>query len=214
MKKYKHILFDLDGTLTDPKEGIINSIQYALKRYGIKKEDYELIHFIGPPLHVSFQKIFETEEKAFEAIEVYREYFSTKGKFENFVYNGIPELLKQLNELNKTLFVATSKPTIYSEQILEHFKIHHHFKKIIGSNLDGTRTEKKEIIQEVINQIPNVDLSEVIMIGDRKYDIIGAKHHNIDSIAVTYGYGAIEELEQERPNHIIHGVKELSDLLK
>lgn len=214
MKNYTHILFDLDGTLTDPKEGIINSIQYALKRYGIKKEDHELFHFIGPPLHVSFQELFGTEEKAFEAVAVYREYFSAKGKFENFVYKGIPELLEQLKKRNKTLFVATSKPTIFAEQILEHFKIHHHFKKIIGSNLDGTHTEKKDIIQEVKNQIPLINPNDIVMIGDRKFDIIGAKHHRIDSVAVTYGYGTLEELEAETPQRIIHSVAELLELLK
>jgi len=213
MKQYSHLLFDLDGTLTDPQEGIINSIQYTLKRYGIKKENQELIHFIGPPLHVSFQEIFGTEEKAFEAVAVYREYFSTKGKFENILYTGISELLEHLNQNNKTLFVATSKPTIFAEQILHHFNIHHHFKTIIGSNLDGTRTEKKEIIQEIINELPTIDLEKLVMIGDRKYDVIGAKHFGIDTISVTYGYGTIEELQFENPTHIVDGVSSLKKLL-
>ena len=213
MKQYSHILFDLDGTLTDPQEGIINSIQHALKHYGIKKENHELLHFIGPPLHKSFQEIFETEEKAFEAVAVYREYFSTKGKFENLLYKGIPELLEQLNQNNKTLFVATSKPTIFAEQILDYFKIHQHFKTIIGSNLDGTRTEKKDIIQEIVNQLPNVNLDKLVMIGDRKYDIIGAKHFGIDTISVTYGYGTLEELQVEKPTYIVNDVAELKKML-
>lgn len=213
MKHYSHILFDLDGTLTDPREGIINSIQYALNHYGIKKENHELLHFIGPPLHKSFQEIFETEEKAFEAVDVYRKYFSTNGKFENLLYNGIPELLEQLNQSNKTLFVATSKPTIFAEQILHYFKIHQHFKTIIGSNLDGTRTEKKDIIQEIINQLPNINLEKLVMIGDRKYDVIGAKHHGIDTISVTYGYGSLEELQNEKPTYIVNDVSELGKIL-
>ena len=213
MKKYKYILFDLDGTLTDPQEGIINSIQFALKRYNIKKENHELLHFIGPPLHVSFQEIFNTEKEAFEAVSVYREYFSTKGKFENFVYPGIPELLKQLND-TKILFVATSKPTIFAEQILHHFNIHHYFKTIIGSNLDGTRTEKKDIIQEILNQYPDLNSNECVMIGDRKFDILGAKYHNIHSIAVSYGYGTVEELTKEAPHHLVHTVNELAEILK
>ncbi len=213
MKQYSHILFDLDGTLTDPQEGIINSIQHALKHYGIKKENHELLHFIGPPLHKSFQEIFGTEKKAFEAVAVYREYFAEKGKFENILYKGIPELLEQLNKNNKTLYTATSKPTIFAQQILEHFNIHQHFKTIVGSNLDGTRTEKKDVIQEVLNQMPNVNLKELIMIGDRKYDIIGAKHFGIDTISVTYGYGTLEELQNEKPDHIVNDVEELTKLL-
>ena len=213
MKQYSHILFDLDGTLTDPQEGIINSIQYALNHYGIKKENHELLHFIGPPLHKSFQEIFETEEKAFEAVAVYREYFSTKGKFENLLYKGIPELLEQLNRNNKTLFVATSKPTIFAEQILHYFNIHHHFKTIIGSNLDGTRTEKKDIIQEILNQLPSIHLEKLVMIGDRKYDIIGARHHGIDTISVMYGYGTLEELQNENPTHFVNEVGGLKKIL-
>lgn len=213
MKQYSHILFDLDGTLTDPQEGIINSIQYTLKRYGIEKANHELIHFIGPPLHISFQEIFGTEKKAFEAVDVYREYFSTKGKFENLLYKGIPELLEHLNKNNKTIFVATSKPTIFAEQILHYFNIHHHFKTVIGSNLDGTRTEKKDIIQEIVNELSNVNIQDMVMIGDRKYDVIGAKHHGIDTISVTYGYGTLEELQNEKPTYIVDEVSALKKML-
>ena len=213
MNHYSHILFDLDGTLTDPQEGIINSIQYALNRYGVKRENHELLYFIGPPLHKSFQEIFETEEKAFEAVAVYREYYSVKGIFENYLYNGIPALLEDLTKNNKQLFVATSKPTIFAEQILHHFNIHHYFKAIIGSNLDGTRTEKKEIIQEIINQLPGINLSKLIMIGDRKFDMIGAKHFGIDTLAVTYGYGSTEELKHEKPTYIVNEVSDIKQLL-
>lgn len=213
MKQYSHILFDLDGTLTDPQEGIINSIQFALNRYGVKKENHELLHFIGPSLHKSFQEIFITEEKAFEAVAVYREYYSVKGKFENLLYNGITELLEQLNKNNKTLFVATSKPTIFAEEILHHFNIHHHFKTIIGSNMDGTRTEKKEIIQEIVNQSTHINLEKMVMIGDRKFDIIGAKYFGMDTISVTYGYGTMEELHQEKPTYIVNQVSDLKKML-
>ena len=214
MKTYTHILFDLDGTLTDPKEGIINSIQYALKRMDVKMEYHELLHFIGPPLHKSFQTIFETEEKAFEAVAIYREYFSKKGIFENFVYNGIPELLQSLNDKNKIVILATSKPTVYAKQILHHFNLAHYFKEIIGSNLDGTQTEKKDVITEVLNHIADVDVKKIVMIGDRKHDIIGAKHHHIDSIAVSYGYGKLEELKKEEPTTIVNSVEELRLLLE
>lgn len=213
MKEYSHILFDLDGTLTDPREGIINSIQYALKHYGINRKNHELLHFIGPPLHKSFQEIFETEEKAFEAVAVYREYFAKKGLFENILYKGIPELLESLNKEKKTLFVATSKPTIFAEQILHHFNIHHHFKGVIGSNLDGTRTEKKDVINEILNQLSEINTKDFLMVGDRKYDIIGAKHFGIDTVSVTYGYGSLEELKNEKPTYIVHDVSALTKLL-
>lgn len=212
MKQYRYILFDLDGTLTDPQEGIINSIQHALKRYGIKKEDHELLHFIGPPLHHSFTEIFGTEEKAFEAVAVYREYYATKGIFENMVYAGMPELLNDLTADNKTLFVATSKPTVFAEQIVKHYNIAHHFKAVVGSNLDGSHTDKKEIIQTILDQIPGVDRNELLMIGDRKFDIVGAKHHQIDCAAVTFGYGTLEELQQEKPTHLVNTIEELRKL--
>jgi phosphoglycolate phosphatase len=212
VKKYKQILFDLDGTLTDPQEGIINSIQYALKRFGIHKEDHELIHFIGPPLHHSFQEIFGTEEKAFEAVAVYREYYSKKGIFENLVYEGMTELLEELGSLKKTLFIATSKPTFFAEQIVKHYNIDHHFKAVVGSNLDGTHVEKKDIIQTILNMIPDAKPEEILMIGDRKFDIIGAKHHNIDCAAVTFGYGTIDELQAEKPAYIVNTVEELRKL--
>jgi phosphoglycolate phosphatase len=213
LKKYNYFLFDLDGTLTDPQKGIINSIQFALKRFGIKREDHELIHFIGPPLHHSFQEIFGTEEKAFEAVEVYREYYATKGIFENLVYPGMEQLLDELTANNKTLFVATSKPKFFAEQIIKHFNIDHHFKAVIGSNLDGTHTDKKEIIQTVLDLLPGVDKSEMIMIGDRKFDIIGAKYHNIDCAAVTFGYGSIDELMKEEPTYLANTIIELKALL-
>lgn len=213
MKQYKHILFDLDGTLTDPQEGIINSVQYALKRFGIVKQNEELLYFIGPPLHKSFEAIFGTEEKAFEAVHIYREYYSVKGIFENKLYDGIHELLEELNKNNKILHVATSKPTKFAVQILHHFNIHHHFKIIMGSNMDGSRTEKHEVIQEILNQLPGTSIENLVMIGDRKYDVIGAQYHNIDSISVAFGYGTMEELKNAEPTYIVEKVSDLKRLL-
>ncbi|HEX8515450.1 MAG TPA: HAD-IA family hydrolase [Bacteroidia bacterium] len=212
MKKYQYILFDLDGTLTDPQEGIINSIQYALKHFGIKKEDHELIHFIGPPLHHSFREIFGTEAKAFEAIAVYREYYAEKGIFENLVYEGMTGLLEELSAMKKTLFVATSKPTFFAEKIVAHYKIDHHFKAVIGSNLDGSHVEKKDIIQTILDMIPEAQKEEMLMIGDRKFDIIGARQHGIDCAAVTFGYGTIDELQAENPTYIVNTIDELRKL--
>ncbi|MCW3083387.1 MAG: putative phosphatase [Bacteroidetes bacterium] len=214
MKTYEFILFDLDGTLTDPQEGIVNSIQYALKRYGIEKENHELIRFIGPPLHTSFREFFDTDVQAFEAVDVYREYYSDKGIFENILFEGIPELLQTLQQKGKTICLATSKPQFFAEQILDHFKISHFFKVIVGANLDGTRTEKREVIAEVINQLPGFDPAKAVMIGDRKHDIIGAKFHNMDTIAVLFGYGTLAELEHEQPTYVVKTVGELGGLLK
>lgn len=213
MKQYNHILFDLDGTLTDPQEGIINSVQYALKRFGVQRENHELLYFIGPPLHKSFEEIFGTEKKAFEAVDVYREYYTVKGIFENKLYEGISELLEELNRNNKTLHVATSKPTKFAEQILYHFNIHNHFKIIMGSNMDGSRTEKQEVIQEILNQLTHVNPNEFVMIGDRKYDVIGAKQHGINSISVAYGYGTLEEIKNAEPSYIAETVSDLKKLL-
>lgn len=213
MKKYKHLLFDLDGTLTDPQEGIINSVQYALKGFGVKKENHELLYFIGPPLHKSFEAILGTAEKAFEAVDVYREYYSVKGLFENKVYDGIPELLEELNKNSKVLHIATSKPLKFAEQILHHFNIHRHFNIIMGSNMDGSRTEKQEVIQEILNQLPGTASEEFVMIGDRKYDVIGAKYHGIDSISVGFGYGTLEELTNAQPTYIAAKIKDLKTLL-
>ena len=213
MKQYNHILFDLDGTLTDPQEGIINSVQYALKRFGVVKENHELLYFIGPPLHKSFEEIFGTEEKAFEAVDVYREYYTVKGIFENKLYEGISELLEELGKNNKTLHIATSKPTKFAEQILHHFNIHHHFRIIMGSNMDGTRTDKQEVIQEILNQLPEHSAENCVMIGDRKYDVIGAKHHGIDSISVAFGYGTLEEIKNAEPTYIAEKVNDLKKLL-
>jgi phosphoglycolate phosphatase len=212
LKSYNYILFDLDGTLTDPQEGIINSIQYALKRFNIQREDHELLQYIGPPLHHSFQEIFGTEKKAFEAVAVYREYYETKGIFENLVYPGMTDLLDDLTSKNKTLFVATSKPTVFAEQIVNHYDIAHHFKAVVGSNLDGSHTDKKEIIQTILDMLPGADHNEMLMIGDRKFDIIGARHHHIDSAAVTFGYGTIDELQQEKPTYIVNTIEELAKL--
>lgn len=213
VKPYSHILFDLDGTLTDPQEGIINSIQYALKRFGVKKENHELLHFIGPPLHKSFQEIFITEEKAFEAVAVYREYYATKGIFENVLFDGITDLLKTLNDNGKSVFMATSKPQLFAEQIATHFNIKNYFKGIVGSNMDGTLTDKKEIIAEVLKLAPSIAIENMVMIGDRKFDMIGANYFKMDTIAVTFGYGSLEELKNEQPTYILNKVSDLYALL-
>lgn len=210
MKKFKNLLFDLDGTITDPKEGIINSILYALEKLNIYENNInELDNFIGPPLKNSFKNRYKlSNEQAEKAIQFYREYFSDKGLYENKLYDGMKNVIEQLYNQNLKLFIATSKPTIYAEKILIHFNLDSYFTKIVGSNLDNTRTDKTEIISYLITKY-SLDIHDTIMIGDRKHDIIGAKNNEVKSIAITYGYGSLEELNFCKPDFIIHNCKEL-----
>ncbi len=209
-----NVLFDLDGTLTDPKEGIINSILYALEKLNIKEDCInELDTFIGPPLRDSFVTRYNfSDELADKAVNFYREYFSTKGLFENKLYPGIPELLESLITSKIQLFVATSKPTHYSTKIIKHFNIDKYFVGVIGSNLDNTRTDKTEIISHIVS-LHGLKTENSIMIGDRKYDIIGAKNNSMKSIGVTYGYGSLEELSMHDPDFIVNNISELKSVL-
>jgi phosphoglycolate phosphatase len=215
MDKYKIILFDLDGTLSDPKEGITKSVQYALQSMDIVEPDIDKLEcFIGPPLQVSFAEYYDFNEgNTQKAINFYRERFKEKGMFENKLYSNIPLLLKSLIEQGFTLVVATSKPTVFAEQILKHFNIDQYFELIVGSNLDGTRASKTEIIQYILDKYNDHKLGDFIMIGDRKHDIIGANNTGIDSIGVTYGYGSFEELSHSNPTYIVKSVDQLKDLL-
>lgn len=216
MKAYRTILFDLDGTLTDPGVGITKSVQYALGKLDIIENDLTKLRcFIGPPLQQSFEQYYQLEPAvAWQAVQYYREYFAETGMFENTVYPGMIEGLNRLVAAGKYLAVATSKPTIYSEKILAHFKIDHFFQLIIGSNLDGTRVAKTEVIAEVMRNLPDTARNEpVVMVGDREHDIIGAKNNHIDAIGVRYGYGAQTELAAAQPKLIVASVAELFDAL-
>ncbi|MEX6701973.1 HAD family hydrolase [Peribacillus frigoritolerans] len=215
MDKYKVILFDLDGTLSDPKVGITKSVQYALQKMNIVEPDIDKLEcFIGPPLQVSFAEYYDFDEKNTQkAIELYRERFKEKGMFENKLYLNIALLLKSLKEQQFTLVVATSKPTVFAEQILKYFNIDQYFELIVGSNLDGTRASKTEIIQYILDKYQEHTLSDFIMIGDRKHDIIGANNTGINSVGVTYGYGSFEELSHSNPTHIVKSVSQLKDIL-
>jgi phosphoglycolate phosphatase len=207
---YSTILFDLDGTLTDPKMGITKSVQYALAKYNILEEDLDKLEpFIGPPLVNSFMDIYSfSESEAMIAVGYYREYFSTNGMYENKLYEGIVELLEELVSQDRVLMVATSKPTVFAEKILNYFNISKYFDFVCGSNLDGTMTDKTEIIKYIIDE-KNLEKSRTIMIGDRKHDIIGAHNNEIASIGVGYGYGSAKEMEDIKPIYYIKVVKEL-----
>ena len=214
---YQVILFDLDGTLTDPAEGITNSIVHSLTYYGISVADKrELYSFIGPPLHESYMRKFGMDEKtAFDAIEHYREYFGVKGLLENEVYDGIEQMLQQLQAAGKTLLVATSKPEVFSVRILEHFGLAKYFTVIAGAPLHPPKGYgKADVIREAFVRAGISDKSSAIMVGDRKHDIIGAHTENIPAIGVLYGYGDQAEHEACGADYIVSSVKELADLLK
>lgn len=213
---HKYILFDLDGTLTDPKEGITKSVAYSLKKMrNIEVDVEELTKFIGPPLMDSYSEYYGfTEEESRKAIEYYREYFKDKGIYENIIYDGIKELLEKLKNKGKVLVVATSKPTVFAEVIIRHFDLEGYFTFIVGSNLDGSRTRKSEVIEAALKKLGINDLADVVMIGDRKHDIMGAKEVNVDSIGVVYGYGSFDELKKAGADHVVNSVNELSMLFE
>ena len=248
MKKY--VLFDLDGTLTDPMVGITTCVQYALAAAGIEEPDLQkLTPFIGPPLKQSFMEFYGfSDEKAEQAVEKYRERFKDVGIFENEVYEGIPKLLSSLKKEGMLLSVASSKPEVFVKRILAHFSIDSYFDAVVGSELDGRRTDKKEVVAEALKRLYEKDAEKAeiegtalldaakekteqdangkeedaqdaerrkrtYMVGDRKFDIIGAKAEDVISVGVTYGYGSEEELLAEKPDFLAHSVDELKEIL-
>ena len=215
MKNYQYILFDLDGTLTNLQLGITTCVAYALESFGIHTENpEELRKFIGPPLKESFVKYYNmTDGEGDRAVEKYRERFATVGLYENEVYAGIPELLQKLKAQGKTLLVATSKPTVYSDKILEHFGLKEYFSYIAGSELDGTRVNKAEVIQYALEQMKITESEKIVMIGDKEHDMIGAGICGVDSIGVLYGFGEREELENHGATYIAETVSDLEKIL-
>lgn len=213
--KYEYILFDLDGTLTDPKLGITKSVAYALKSYGIQVDDLDsLLKFIGPPLQESFVKYYGfSEEQGAEAVEKYREYFKPYGIYENKVYDGVENMLTELVKCGKKVILATSKPTVFANVILEYFHLDKYFTCAVGSELDGSRVKKGEVITEALRQAGVTDKSLAVMIGDREHDILGAKENGIDSIGVLYGYGDRDEHKAAGAGMIVESVEELLQYL-
>ena len=191
------IYFDLDGTLTDPKIGITRSIRYALQKLehpAIPTED-ELTWCIGPPLRASFAKLLGGEDSADLAVSYYRERFSDVGLYENGVYAGVREVLTALGDAGHRLFVATSKPHVFATRIVAHFGLRHHFEHVFGSELDGTRVDKSDLLQYAL-KIAAVDPSKTLMIGDRSHDMVGAGNNGMKGIGVLYGYGTEAELRE------------------
>ena len=207
----KYILFDLDGTLTDPKEGITRCVQYSLRSFGIEEDTENLTPFIGPPLAQMFESSYGIDGAA--ATEKYRERYATVGIFENRVYDGIAQMLVKLKAAEKMLALATSKPEVFARRILEKYELSQYFDVTVGSELDGRRTDKAEVIAEALRQLGNPYKDDAIMVGDRRHDVIGAKKCGIKCIGVRFGFAEQGELEKAGADYIAGSVSELSDML-
>ena len=212
-------MFDLDGTLTDPKEGITKSVRHALNHYGIQVDDLDnLTPFIGPPLTDSYKKYYGfSDEQAWEGVLVYREYFSERGWHENKEYPGIKEMLDALKAAGKVLLVATSKPEVFARKILKYFGMAGYFDFIGGADMGETRVRKADVIRYVLEQYgldasPET-LARCVMVGDREHDVLGARECGMDCVGVLYGYGDRQEMDGCRPAWTADTVDELKDLL-
>jgi phosphoglycolate phosphatase len=202
VKSLYSAFFDLDGTLTDPKPGITRCIQYALERLGFPvPSENDLVWCIGPPLLASMKKFVGTDELAHRAVELYRERFRDVGLYENEVYAGIGETLAKVAAGGRRLFVATSKPKVYADRIVEHFSLGRHFEYIFGSELDGTRADKADLLAYALAEA-KVDPARAIMIGDRSHDVVGARKNGMKAIGVLYGYGSLAELRDAGADHL------------
>ncbi|MDR1541322.1 MAG: HAD family hydrolase [Clostridiales bacterium] len=211
----KFALFDLDGTLTDPGEGITKGVSYALESFGIETPDLtQLYKFIGPPLLDSFIEYYGFSlEDAKIAISKYREYYREKGIYENEVLPGVEKMLATLEGNGMTLILATSKPAHFAQKVLAHFGLSKYFAFVSGSEMDGSRTKKSEVITHALDNVPGISAIESIMIGDRLHDIIGAKETGMDSIGVLFGYGSLKELTDAGANFIASSPDEVCSIL-
>jgi phosphoglycolate phosphatase len=208
---YNVILFDLDGTLTDSADGIVNSVVYALERKGIPYASKQALRrFVGPPLQDSFRDYCGfSDEQAKEMVRIFREYFTQKGIYENAVYDGVPEMLDSLCKAGYTLAVATSKPEAFAEQILARFDLAKYFTVIAGASMDGTT--KPVVIRQALSRLATEPSDRVLMVGDREHDVLGAKEVGIASLGVLYGYGDEEELRGAGADHIARTPAEIAD---
>ena len=209
------VLFDLDGTLTDPKAGITRSIQHALRKRGLPVPDADALEpCIGPPLEETFRERFGlAPDDARRAVDDYREYFEPRGLYENAVYPGIPELLARLRARGVRLLLTTSKPTVYAERILAHFALAEHFEHVVGSFLDGRRVAKAELVADALALLEGVPRERAVLVGDRRHDVAGARANGIAAIGVGYGYGSREELEGAGAERFAESVLVLGRLL-
>ena len=208
---YEYLFFDLDGTVTDPGEGITNSVMYALGKFGIKVEDRSVLYpFIGPPLIESFEKYYGfSPEDAGRGVDMYREYYSVRGIFENRLYDGIERVFRKQKERGKHIVLATLKPEPYAIKILEHFGVSGYFDLVSAAYLGHSRETKGDIIRNAMSSLGISDPSSVLMIGDRENDITGAKENGVDSVGVLYGYGGYDELKNAGATYIVKTPEEL-----
>lgn len=209
---YRAIFFDLDGTLTESGEGITKSVQYALEKLGKPEEDLDKLRvFIGPPLMEQFMKYADVDEtEARRAVEYYRERYAVKGIFENRPYDGVENLLRELKGRGYILAVASSKPEYYVTKILDYFNLSSYFEVVVGSEMNGARTSKTEVIEEALKRLNMSDRrKEVLMVGDKEHDVLGARAAGLACVAVGYGYGTKEELTAAQPLKIVASIEEL-----
>lgn len=212
---YQYVLFDLDGTLTDPALGITNSVIYALNKFGITVEDRRSLYkFIGPPLTESFERYYGFSSVQSElAVKYYREYFGAAGLYENAVYDGAEQLLQALKSRNKRVVLATSKPEVYAKEILRHFGLDKYFDFVAGATMDSTRNKKADVIRYALDCCGITDPSTAVMVGDREHDVLGAAQAGLDSIGVLLGYGGREELTAAGATHIVENLSEILELV-
>jgi phosphoglycolate phosphatase len=207
------LLFDLDGTLTDSTEGIVRCLEYALERMGFDIPE-DTNKFLGPPLYRSFAEFCGmNEEQVNEAVRIFRERYSTVGLFENRVYEGVPEMLKRLRDGGKRIMVATSKPEVYAVRIFDRFGLSQFFEIVGGANINGTRNDKDEVIEYVLEKAGISDRSSVLMIGDRRQDVIGAHKTGLKCMGILWGFGSIEELTEAGADFIAETPEKAADML-
>ncbi len=213
MKKY--ILFDLDGTIIDSGKGIKDSIKYSLKKVGIRESNEDVLNtFIGPPLLDSYMKNYGfNEEKAVEIVNIYREYYKDKGVYDNYLYDGIVEVLISLKDRGDNVILATSKPKIFAEKVLVQHGISKYFDFVAGATLDHKISNKDEVLQHIFNNV-NIEISNGYMIGDTKFDILGGKKFDLNTIGVTYGYGTLNELQKSGADFIVENPKSILNIIK
>jgi len=208
---FKAVLFDLDGTITDPKEGIVNSVLYAVKESGLEEHQPESLNsFIGPPLHYSFQQRYGvTEREAFEMVRLYRVYYAQDGILQCHLYDGIEDVIKKLYAEGVFLSLATSKPVGYANQILKHFGLDKYFSFTAGALMDGKRTDKKDVIQFALDHIPHFEKDKILMIGDREFDVDGGHFHGLQTAWAAWGYGDAQVLKASKPHYIFDSPQDM-----
>jgi phosphoglycolate phosphatase len=213
--KYDYLFFDLDGTLTDSGEGIMRSVSHALSFFGIEEQNVDkLRRFVGPPLEASFETFYGlTKEQAEKAVDIYHDRYRPIGVFENRPYDGIEECLQELKDSGYHLVVATSKPIDMAMKVLKHFNLLRYFEFVAARDMEGLLYSKADVIRYALKEHSVTDVSRVLMIGDRKFDVLGAREVGFDCVGVLYGYGDLDEMKRANAKYVVGTVGELKQLL-